>query len=58
MTEAMPEKVLESIIGEVPMGRMAKPQEIAQAVAWLADDNSAYVTGANIPVNGGLFMSF
>lgn len=58
MTEAMPEKILESIIGEVPMGRMAQPQEIAQAVAWLADDNSAYVTGANIPVNGGLFMSF
>lgn len=58
MTEAMPEKVLESIIGEVPMGRMAQPQEIAQAVAWLTDENSAYVTGANIPVNGGLFMSF
>lgn len=58
MTEAMPEKVLEAIIGEVPMGRMAKPAEIAQAVAWLTDDNSAYVTGANIPVNGGLFMSF
>ena len=58
MTEAMSDNVLEAIIGEVPMGRMAQPKEIAQAVAWLADDNSAYVTGANIPVNGGLFMSF
>ncbi len=58
MTSAMPEAVLESIVNEVPMGRMAQPEEIAQAVAWLADDNSAYVTGANIPVNGGLFMSF
>lgn len=58
MTAAMPEAVLESIVGEVPMGRMAQPKEIAQAVAWLADDESGYVTGANIPVNGGLFMSF
>lgn len=58
MTAAMPEGVLEAIVGEVPMGRMAQPKEIAQAVAWLADDQSAYVTGANIPVNGGLFMSF
>ncbi len=57
MTEAMPEKVLASIIGGIPMGRMAQPAEIASAVLWLSDENNAYTTGAIIPVNGGLFIS-
>ncbi|HBR97125.1 MAG TPA: acetoacetyl-CoA reductase [Gammaproteobacteria bacterium] len=58
MTSAMPEKVLDAIVSQVPMRRMAKPQEIAFAVAFLADERNAYTTGANIPVNGGLFTSF
>ena len=57
MTEAMPEKVLESIIGGIPMGRMGSVDEIASTVSWLAEERNAYITGANIPVNGGLFMS-
>ncbi len=57
MTEAMPENVLESIVNSVPMRRMGKPEEVANAVAWLASDENAYTTGANIPVNGGLFTS-
>lgn len=57
MTEAMPENVLAAIIGGIPMGRMAQPAEIASAVKWLADENNSYTTGANIPVNGGLFIS-
>ena len=57
MTEAMPENVLSSIIGGIPMGRMAQPAEIASAVLWLADENNSYTTGAQIPVNGGLFTS-
>jgi acetoacetyl-CoA reductase len=57
MTSAMPEQVLDAIISAVPMGRMGKPQEIAMTVAWLADERNAYITGANIPVNGGMFMS-
>ena len=57
MTEAMPENVLESIIAGIPMGRMAQPAEIASAVLWLANENTSYVTGACIPVNGGLFIS-
>jgi len=57
MTEAMPEEVLQSIINSVPMRRMGKPEEIADAVAWLASEANAYTTGANIPVNGGLFTS-
>jgi acetoacetyl-CoA reductase len=57
MTEAMPEEVLQSIVDSVPMRRMGKPEEIANAVAWLVSDGNAYTTGANIPVNGGLFTS-
>jgi acetoacetyl-CoA reductase len=57
MTEAMPEEVLQSIVNSVPMRRMGKPEEIADAVAWLASEANAYTTGANIPVNGGLFTS-
>jgi acetoacetyl-CoA reductase len=57
MTEAMPENVLASIIESIPMRRMGTPEEIAHAVAWLASEENAYTTGANIPVNGGLFTS-
>lgn len=57
MTEAMPEEVLKSIISSVPMRRMGKPEEIADTVAWLASEANGYTTGANIPVNGGLFTS-
>ena len=57
MTSAMPEEVLKSIVASVPMGRMGSPEEIADTVRWLAEEKTAYVTGANIPVNGGLFIT-
>ena len=57
MTMAMPQDVLESIVEQVPVGRMGTPEEIAFTVAWLADERNGYTTGANIPVNGGMFMS-
>lgn len=44
------------ILGQVPLGRYAAPEEIAAAVTWLAGDGAAYVTGAVIPVDGGLGM--
>jgi len=56
MTEAMRDDVREAIVGGIPMRRMGKPQEIAHAVAFLADDASTYITGTNLPVNGGLFI--
>jgi acetoacetyl-CoA reductase len=56
MTAAMRDDVREAIISGIPMRRMGQPAEIAQAVAFLADDDSTYITGANLPVNGGLFI--
>lgn len=56
MTLAMDDTVRNSIISGIPMRRMGQPEEIAAAIAFLVSDESAYVTGANLPVNGGLFM--
>ncbi len=56
MTAAMREDVREAIVSGIPMRRMGRPEEIAQAVAFLADEGSTYITGANLPVNGGLFI--
>ena len=58
MTAAMPQEVRDQIIAQVPAGRMARPEEIARVVAFLAMDESQYINGANIPVNGALFTSF
>jgi len=56
MTLAMRDDVRDAIVSGIPMRRMAAPAEIASAVAFLAAEENGYVTGANIPVNGGLFM--
>ena len=58
MTGAMPTEVLAKITAAIPAGRMGKPNDIARTVAFLTDDAAGYITGANVPVNGGLFMSF
>ena len=57
MTAAMRDDVRDAIVSGVPMRRMGRPEEIAEAVAFLAAEQSGYITGANLPVNGGLFMS-
>lgn len=57
MTLAMREDVRDAIVAQVPMRRMGHPEEIAFVVGMLCDERSAYITGANIAINGGLYMS-
>ena len=56
MTAALPQERQQAIIGQVPLGRYATTDEIAAVVRFLASDDAAYITGAVIPVDGGLGM--
>lgn len=57
MVMAIPKEVLESkILPQIPLGRLGKPEEVAGLVAYLASDEAAFVTGANIAINGGQHM--
>jgi acetoacetyl-CoA reductase len=56
MVMAIREDVRQKIVSEIPAGRLAMPDEIADAVAFLASDKAAYITGTNLSVNGGLHM--
>ena len=56
MTDVLTDEQRAAIKTQVPLGRYAQPAEIAAAVTWLAGDGGAYVTGAVIPVDGGLGM--
>lgn len=56
MTEKLPEKVIEEGKKQIPFGCFAKPEEIASAVAFLASDDSAYITGQVLCVDGGMAM--
>ncbi len=56
MVMAIREDVRQKIVSEIPAGRLAMPEEVADAIAFLASDNAAYITGTNLAVNGGLHM--
>ncbi len=58
MTAAIPDELRQQMIAAIPVGRIGQPQDIADAVAFLCADSSSYLTGINLPVNGGLFISF
>jgi acetoacetyl-CoA reductase len=53
---AMRPEVRERIVASIPMGRLARPDEVAAVVAFLAAEEAGYITGANISVNGGMHM--
>ena len=57
MVRAVPEKVLESIIATIPVGRLGKAEEIAKAALFLAEESSAFITGATLTVNGAQYIA-
>lgn len=56
LTNDLPEELKESIVKATPLGRMGKPEEIANAVVFLASDEAAYITGQVLAVDGGMVM--
>jgi len=57
MTAALPEEQQKALLGQIPLGHLGKPADIAHAVAYLAGPQASYVTGQELHVNGGMFMS-
>lgn len=57
MVQAVPAKVLEGIVAAVPVGRLAKPEEIARCILFLVAEDAGFITGATLSVNGGKYMA-
>lgn len=56
MTDVLPEKVKEQMLGQIPMGTFGSPRDVANLVSFLASDRAAYITGQVITVDGGMVM--
>ena len=56
MTAILPDKAKQRFMDQIPMGRIGKPDEMAEAVYWLCSDAASYITGQIIHVNGGMYM--
>jgi 3-oxoacyl-[acyl-carrier protein] reductase len=56
MTEVLKDEVKEAINSKIPMARMGKASEVAEATAFLLSDHSSYITGETLKVNGGMLM--
>ena len=57
MVMAVPEKVREAIIGQIPAGRLGEPEEIARCVSFLASDDSGFINGSTLSANGGQYFA-
>ncbi len=57
MTDGLPQEIKEKLVGQVPLGRPGTPEDVAHAVAFLASDEAAYITGQVLFVDGGMFTS-
>jgi len=56
MVDAVPSEIMEGTLEKIPVGRLAEPEEIGRAVAFLASEKAGFITGATLSLNGGLFM--
>lgn len=56
MAQKVPEKVLQTMVSHTPLGRMGRPEDVAEAYAWLASDAASYITGTVLSVDGGLVL--
>ncbi|MCY4045067.1 MAG: 3-oxoacyl-ACP reductase FabG [Cellvibrionales bacterium] len=57
MTKELPESQRDALLGQIPLGRLGDPSEIASVVSFLAGESASYVTGTTIHVNGGMYMA-
>ena len=57
MVEHMPEKTVEAIVAQIPVGRLGRPDEIASLVVYLVSDEAAFITGAVLSANGGQYLA-
>jgi acetoacetyl-CoA reductase len=57
MVNSVPEEVRKQIIAQIPRARLGRPADIARVAVFLAAEDADFITGANIPVNGGHYMS-
>jgi len=57
MVKAVPEEVLQKIVGRIPVGRLGEVEEVARAVLFLASDEAGFMTGATLTLNGGQYMT-
>ena len=57
MTRSLPEESKQALLGQIALGRLGAPDDIAQAVLFLASPAAAYITGETLHVNGGMYMA-
>jgi acetoacetyl-CoA reductase len=57
MVKAVPSEVMDKIVAQIPVGRLGQPQEVAEAVRFLASDHSGFITGSTLSLNGGQYLT-